>query len=930
MLLFRKIVVLFFVLLWLAACSDDVSSEEVVRRIDETGYTYSPAALKGSIQYLPSMTAEKVRIVRLRYDLSPIDSFEVPVNSSWNGYEFSAASTDYESPYVKIVTVFPAQGDKKMEFGQYGRLAESNSGFIQNLYLALAADRIKTLMDEEDYDFDKAQKTALEELGKVFGMDLSDVNWREFNNRLGGYANYFGDVTPYVYCRHEVSDSVFYSDFKKFRETFAQKGYVDSSMIVKAADALLSTFEILVDSTYYLAQGVSRDSSLGFASIDSAFIGKAYDLLVKDSTVTIQTKSSSFYGRSLYREWIGDGRSSMLLWRLLSNREDALGLCGHYADRMIQRNDTLYVCRNNSHIWEVITERDSLFNHQYGECSRYKNVGQPLYVNDSLFVCECESDGVCSWSDKYVKRVFLKNDTMYAKVLDAKATSKFGKCDNFVSVGGEVQKLGDVYVQCKLYNWTEVDSLIYYLGECYGNDKGEHLGVYYGCNDEDDYSKHDWVEIIAPAYYDSICYSENANKILKFGEDYFICEMPETCKGMDGFAVPFCDAIGNWRKLNEREIIPPVADLQWCTSEIKNKKVIYDGAFYECNRGKWREVNKDTLAPPEKDGLLCGDTLVGVIKHYGYDYYRCDTNRVWHMMQPQEKLPLQYRDSLGRCDSISNKVLHWDEYSRSFVGCTTKDSIYEWDVINVGTSPYTLPPSLDRKKLAGSSLTDSVYTVTADGVEYRFNIVKKSYLTNYYNLILSHMEFDGKGYGAYSYNGKIYLHSERGTDSLLLKSIENKSASFDDFYVDWKTRITKDCKCGDINLKVHEDSLSVIFYDENTFMDYDKAKTFCPTGFHLPDSTEFMQKFKFPTTSTSFRNDSPLSWYFRTDRVVGCSASNIIHSDLFWTSTEKNSDTQYCYESSMRTETMNEMSRRIVECPKDLYPMAQVMCVMDE
>ena len=59
----RKIVALSFVLLWLVACSDDSSSGEVVRRIDENGNTFSPATVKGDIVYMPSMTPEKVRIV---------------------------------------------------------------------------------------------------------------------------------------------------------------------------------------------------------------------------------------------------------------------------------------------------------------------------------------------------------------------------------------------------------------------------------------------------------------------------------------------------------------------------------------------------------------------------------------------------------------------------------------------------------------------------------------------------------------------------------------------------------------------------------------------------------------------------------------------------------------------------------------------------
>lgn len=134
----------------------------------------------------------------------------------------------------------------------------------------------------------------------------------------------------------------------------------------------------------------------------------------------------------------------------------------------------------------------------------------------------------------------------------------------------------------------------------------------------------------------------------------------------------------------------------------------------------------------------------------------------------------------------------------------------------------------------------------------------------------------------------------------------------------------------DPNLVVHDDSVSVIAYDENSFVTYEEAKAFCPKGFHIPDTTEFMKKFGFATTLREFRNDSPIIWIYGTEFAYGCSGFNTIHADLFWSGTEKDSDTQYCYETSMRAVTMDIKVQRIVECPKDLYPMVQVLCVMDE
>lgn len=581
----RKIVALFLVMLCLAACSDDDSSSgEIVRRIDDEGGVFSPAAFDGSVEYLSSMKPLNLRVVRLKYDLSPIDSFEVEVK--WhNGYEFEVVSRDYESPYVKIVTVFSAQDDQKMEMTQYINLLDKKKNWKLNLYAALAADRIKALMEKKNLDFEKAQKTAFEELGKIFDESLEDLLERDFSGF--DYNDHLLDFKPYIYCRHEVSDSVFYADFKKFRETFAEKGALDSSWIINAADTWLSTFEIFSDEAQYLFRSVSRDSADFLYWLDERFFSRAYGILLdEDSSTTVvnKNKASAFYGRTfVYTDCVKSGIWQKK-WRLLTDLEDSLGICEYEMNykptKYIQGSDTLYACRPDSHIWEVITERDSLINHQYGECSMNRNMGMLLYVHDSLFACLCEGNR-CIWSDKYVDSVFTKEDAWYESVFDAKATSLYGKCTYENS--GKMQKLDSLYVECSSNKWNPIDSLQYYLGHCSSdNYKGKHNGAYYSCQGKyPDINDTTWHEIYPPEYYNEEC---ELNRIVKYDSSYYICERLE-CEG-DG-----CFAFRTWRKLKDAELIPPV---------------------------------------------VCNDSLFGEIKRSGNDYFRCDTDFVWRMLKVQE------------------------------------------------------------------------------------------------------------------------------------------------------------------------------------------------------------------------------------------------------------------------------------------------------
>ena len=169
----------------------------------------------------------------------------------------------------------------------------------------------------------------------------------------------------------------------------------------------------------------------------------------------------------------------------------------------------------------------------------------------------------------------MKSDTMYARVLDAKASSLYGRCTE----EGQMEKVDVRFVECSVGTWKEIDSLHYYLGNCsYDNKKGVHLGVYYGCISEDDPWGHYWNEITPPDYYDSTCIGSKDHKVLKFDDEYYICET-DICRGSDGFSASDCYENGTWRKLKDEELIPPVVDLEWCTKTVENKKLAYDGVF---------------------------------------------------------------------------------------------------------------------------------------------------------------------------------------------------------------------------------------------------------------------------------------------------------------------------------------------------------------
>lgn len=503
------------VALWLVSCSFmDGEEERILERCDEFGDRYSPTEIQGHAEYLPSMMPEFFRIVTVDSKLNPRDSFELyPVDV----YKFINGLRDYEYPYLKIVTVFPAEGEQKqMEFVQYMRLSKagSYSRLNQNLYAALASKRVETLVQKENYDFDNAIDTAFSEMGRVFGVDLSDAYEKKY------------DLAPFVYCRHEISDSVFYHDFEEFRDSFAKSGKIDSSVIIRAADAWLSTFEQTYENSRPRFKSRSRDKDYDNDNFSFKLFGRVYGVGFSQCDTCyskILNKQSTYYGRRFiceYDRW----NSNNTFFRLSSLLEDTLGLCKVNAVSIVEHNDMYYLCKDKEFIWKTENNRDTILTYKYGACGGYYTRDHAFYLKDSLFFCECDSKNKCAWTNKYANTVFHEGDSLYAEVLHATALERFGKCDQ----DGTSKQLDSVFVQCDLGRWKQIDSLSFYLGHCSRkNVRGEHLGVYYGCGNFYRYGVQGsaWAEIPAPVYFDDNCGLEEMaeRKVVHYGNDSFMC-----------------------------------------------------------------------------------------------------------------------------------------------------------------------------------------------------------------------------------------------------------------------------------------------------------------------------------------------------------------------------------------------------------------------
>ena len=917
----KSAIVLLFALLYLTSCSVfDDDEYEVIARYDEFGVQYSPVTLHGRVNYLTPLKPVSVRVVNVDYELNPLDSFDVSIEDTQRSSNaFTISAKPVKSPILKFVTEFSYGKNSKKKISQYYRIQSTNYDISQNLNMALVAGRVEYLVQEKGLDFTTAYDSAFNAVAKIFSLSPYSTKTPEYKF---DYPD-FNLLLPYVLCKHEISDSVFFSEFDKLRKDFAEKGFVDSAIIVSAADAWLATFKNV--STKYVNRtefvSVSRDSAVGLGEMDTQFFENAYGIKLvtpryssHSDSVKIEKESSSFYGKYFIYEEQDNGSK----WRLVNPIEDTLGLCRFSTKSFVEYKGDDYLCKSGSNIWKKNVSHDELLNGYYGECgSTYKQHGDVVYARDSMFVCECKFTE-CVWNDKYAgKEVSEKDTAVYSMSIDARASQEFGRC--YSDEYGSRKKLDSLYIQCIQRKWVQVDSLTYHMGHCASNNsKGEYLGVYYGCLVFADFGAGDtvWAEIPEFVYNGVVCNASSVKKVEKDKNDYFICDS----KKVEGSN----NAEYKWRKLDSAEAIPPVINMDTCGVNQYNMKKAYDGEFYMCFIGGWSHVKKESLLPIEQAGFLCSIKDYGLVKGYQGAYYICNTSNQWIELNANSAAPYKYKDSLGTCDTISHKTIVWNEEAGAFYSCQTVDKKYTWSTAPMSASPNdSIPSYLDKRKFAGGVVDgDSVYTVTVDGNKYTF----RRYNSNIYKWVLDNVEISGTVYDASFYKDNLFIRGKRGAENVQLNLIENKSASFDAFYEDWKTRATGYSECGTQKAEVKDASVLAYHFNDNSYMDFAHASQFCPKGFRLLKAEEFTNSIIDITYSAL---GSQSVWTYEMDSGENCSGGNLV-SNYFWTSDETDSETQKCYEDDrINTPAGSKSKKSIVDCPKDLYPMVQALCIKE-
>ena len=518
--------VLLFALLNLVACSSFDGEEDVLARYDENGYKYSPTELYGSVEYMPSMTPESIRIVKLDYSLNPIDSFEVELDSGdFASKRFSVASRDYESPIVKIVTFFPLGEKSKMEFPQYYHLHEYNSNITLNIYGAIISGRVETLVRNENYSLEKAKTKAYDELAKALGMSTDNLEQRGFYEYYyDGWNRERGlfDLLPFVLCQHEISD----------------------------------------EKLGILYKSENRDTSRNLKRLDTAFFEWAYDLdsaWIRSKITTIDNESSKFNGRTFVYEDRHYGG-----WRLREPIEDTIGTCEYSYAKFVEHEGLPYLCKQESFLWELQDNADTILSYKYGHCDgrsvwAYGKVGT---VNNQMYVCSCDNSDKCEWSkvQSDFKPAIL--DTPSVNVL---ATLRYGECKNN---NGEKHEMDSLLVRCHSGKWLKVDSLSYEMGVCNNTSNIEEFGQmpngdYYWCKS---YGSKKWIPCTYADVKGDLCNWVTVGIYKKYDKQYFYCEKER------------------WREVPEDSVYKPVVEDIPCSRDNVDEIKKYDDESFICSR----------------------------------------------------------------------------------------------------------------------------------------------------------------------------------------------------------------------------------------------------------------------------------------------------------------------------------------------------------
>lgn len=525
---------------------------------------------------------------------------------------------------------------------------------------------------------------------------------------------------------------------------------------------------------------------------------------------------------------------------------------------------------STEHIWRAMSELETIL----GPC--VKGMSDTIAGDSATYACT----GNHAW-----KNISASYTEIKSKTFDGIVTELFGKC----FIGTENKKVHNdtLFAECKDEKWTPIDEIAYYEGRCSLNRANQKIltpsGYYYQCKDTT------WKPITAPDFYGDTC---NANgKVVIRDNTYFICN-------------------NGWNALNKNHTSSPADSLGACNDSARIET--YEGNFFLCDSGYWKKIPPEILLPQNKNGRLCTNDNFGEIVLYNDTNYVCRFPLVgsgtrW-LISSETTVPEEIKKQNQLHGDVCKKgnkgtSFVYNDSTKRYMGCNAET--YSWLYVYFYYN-YFHPIFNDGTLENGAFINDSVYQAEVQGVRYQFTYQEKLQFHNDDIYQLTDAETDSTLYKAAAFKNHIFLSTVGGTETKALAEVDNRTASVQT-YLDNRSK----------SYMYPMRDITFEYWSETAYTDFKTAAHFCPEGFHLPDTTGWPP---IPARNQeSYRNTYPFKVY-----INGFQKS----VTMLWTSVEKDDSTQYCLENiylSLNTEETN-----IVECPKDMYPMVQPLCIKEE
>lgn len=910
-------------------------------------------SLSGHFDYFLKLVPVEVEVVAIDENFK--EKKTITGKISEDGYSFSVDKFSYPTSLVKIrYTLKNPTQDLKMDFSQYANIADEHNLWI-TLASAIKGPRIENLIENDAFSFDGADLKATRELYHILRLDSATMGLKSSDSLSHWLAlnimNSYVETMSYSYLGRNF-DSTFQKRFESLSLALGDENlWWNFVSEVEIADTVVRDFRDRV---------IPMDK---FLKPFADFWSGAYKLPICDSSIFLDTiknpEKISAHFDDVFICYKGRGDNAFYYWHPLNEMEKEIGLCP--LDNQCSRSydNSVYVSNKNDMDWRRGNAKETVV-YLYGECDQEK-LNQVRIIRDTMFLCDKD------YKNFFWTQNFDTSRVSHEALMESYALRKYGKCSDEKDLAKFEIGTTD-FVQCVNGKWTNISEAFFYGDSCTEARSGETLRTpnakYYKCKKHWFSGEYEWADILATEYYGDVCNNDSNKTILEYDGVFFKCNCEEGLKS------------GEWNVLEEKDILPPISHKDTC----REKKVVkYDDVYYMCRDREWIALSKDEAIPPIVDELPCGSNEENTYVNYDDDFYICiggkwsfvekknvpfpeiygDTcdSRYWgHMVEYNGEYFICSKNSSGSTEGFWSKAketsvtifeynkvrasycasgqmgttLEWNPKIESLMGCVknTKTAVYEWGFVRPRN-----PTSMNEKVFAGGEFkAEGEYEVSVDGITYEFDGFQLSRSSDVWNenilayMYNHHVIIDDGRYEAEWVDSNLYINSERGEVAVDLSDIEPKSDSYSAFYEVWLDWVDRSNTCNGNAYGFHFPITSIQMkqYGDGVFADWNTAKTFCPKGFHIPDTTEWnVSKINTHTNAIASIEES-----YEPDHGR-CGAKYSKNFVLLWSSTEKDSDTQYCL-GYTTTQPYGDNRKDLLECPKDLFPLGQVMCVKDK